>query len=508
MYSRFAPPARAEGVTPRRAVEPTGTSTATGPVAPAETAEATGATVRTATTRALARSLVAASFAALVAAPASAHGVPGGEVTLEGIPNWLYLSAGGLVVLLSFVIVGLFAGRAVTDGGRRRARRVAVDFSPAWTVIRVAALLAYLGVVVLGLVGPNAFQFNAAPSLVVEIVWWVGLGIVAILVANLWPVLDPWKTVFEWLGEPSLDRPYPARLGALPALVGFLVFAWLNMVVLAFSVPRLVSLLALGYGGLMLAGMAVYGKETWLWNADAFTRVFDFFGRFAPVVLREGGLELRRYASGLVADADLSRTEVLFVVAMLYTLSFDGFKETPAYFELFAALPSFGLSPLARSAFVGGALLLAGYALFVAAYAAFAWLMKRAARSPASVDAVMRRFVLTLVPIAVAYHVAHYSLYYLLQHELVLGALANPLPADGIVPDPDLLAGVTPAMVWLWMVGLIVLGHVVAVWVSHRVSLDYFVEHATAVRSQIPMMGLMVFYTVVSLWIISQPFGG
>jgi hypothetical protein len=35
--------------------------------------------------------------------------------------------------------------------------------------------------------------------------------------------------------------------------------------------------------------------------------------------------------------------------------------------------------------------------------------------------------------------------------------------------------------------------------------LRYSVSHARAIKSQIPMLILMVFYTVASLWIIAQP---
>ena len=51
----------------------------------------------------------------------------------------------------------------------------------------------------------------------------------------------------------------------------------------------------------------------------------------------------------------------------------------------------------------------------------------------------------------------------------------------------------------------IVLGHVIAVYVAHIMALRVFETPRQAVLSQIPMLILMVAYTMVSLWILSQP---
>ena len=60
-------------------------------------------------------------------------------------------------------------------------------------------------------------------------------------------------------------------------------------------------------------------------------------------------------------------------------------------------------------------------------------------------------------------------------------------------------------MLWFLSVGVIVLGHVLAVFLAHHISLRLFGDRLMALRSQVAMVGLMVAYTVVSLWIIAQP---
>lgn len=52
-------------------------------------------------------------------------------------------------------------------------------------------------------------------------------------------------------------------------------------------------------------------------------------------------------------------------------------------------------------------------------------------------------------------------------------------------------------LVWLVAVGGIAAGHVAAVLVAHR--------SAIGLRGQLPILALMIAYTMLSLWILSQP---
>lgn len=64
------------------------------------------------------------------------------------------------------------------------------------------------------------------------------------------------------------------------------------------------------------------------------------------------------------------------------------------------------------------------------------------------------------------------------------------------------------AFVWYSQVALIVAGHVIAVYLAHVISLRQVKDSRRALRSQFPMLALMVLYTVLSFWIISQPIVG
>jgi hypothetical protein len=67
------------------------------------------------------------------------------------------------------------------------------------------------------------------------------------------------------------------------------------------------------------------------------------------------------------------------------------------------------------------------------------------------------------------------------------------------------IAVVGARFAWFMAVGSIVLGHIIAVYLAHVIAIRNLKEPKAALRSQYPMLGLMVGYTVVSLWIIAQP---
>jgi len=59
--------------------------------------------------------------------------------------------------------------------------------------------------------------------------------------------------------------------------------------------------------------------------------------------------------------------------------------------------------------------------------------------------------------------------------------------------------------VWYASLALIVSGHVIAVWIAHFQAGRFFPDRRNALRSQAPMLALMIGYTALSLWILAQP---
>jgi hypothetical protein len=191
-----------------------------------------------------------------------------------------------------------------------------------------------------------------------------------------------------------------------------------------------------------------------------------------------------------------------FVIATVYTVSFDGFANTPEYQTvLFAVRDVLDVGPTAS---VG--LYLVGFVLFCASFVAVVVLSERFGRperDPGSVDTAVRAFAPTVLPIAVAYEIAHNYPYVVRNLERLLT-----LGLDALVSSPlevALLAWLPLTAFWASQVVLVVVGHVIAVVASHHVSLSRYGSGRRAVRAHVPLTVLMIGYTILSLWIVSRP---
>ena len=107
------------------------------------------------------------------------------------------------------------------------------------------------------------------------------------------------------------------------------------------------------------------------------------------------------------------------------------------------------------------------------------------------------------------YHVAHFLVFLLIQGQLII-----PLASDPFGFGWDIFGSenyrlnfniVAPTFYWATSVVAIVIGHIIAVFLAHSIALRLGKTRGEAVRSQFPMLVLMVGYTVASLWIITQP---
>ena len=67
------------------------------------------------------------------------------------------------------------------------------------------------------------------------------------------------------------------------------------------------------------------------------------------------------------------------------------------------------------------------------------------------------------------------------------------------------IAIINAKFVWFVSVVAIVVGHISSVYVAHAISFRRLGARGDALRSQYPMLVLMVGYTATSLWIIAQP---
>ena len=122
---------------------------------------------------------------------------------------------------------------------------------------------------------------------------------------------------------------------------------------------------------------------------------------------------------------------------------------------------------------------------------------------------VVGYFVLSLVPIAIAYHLSHYLSYLLIAGQYIIPVVSDPFGLGwdlfGTAAYRIDIGIVNAKLVWYVAVTAIVTGHVLAVYIAHVMAMRVFADRNAVLRSQIPMLVLMVAYTMISLWILSQP---
>jgi hypothetical protein len=429
------------------------------------------------------------------------------------LPIWLYVVAGGAAVLLSAPAAAL----AVRDEPVRERR--GPDLYPCVRRLRLGPLLTAIGtlLVVEGLIG-GLFSTTAQSQEFIEnpvdvLTWvdfWVGLGIAAWLVGNVYERVAPLNVAARAIDRTLARRgvqplPYPARLGQWPAVALLLVWSWMELVWAQAKEPRTLALILLAYMIATLVGCALYGAETWLGNVELFSVLSRTFSRFSPLELRpfvpeewavskQRSARLRPYGAGLRTDPPLPDGGAAFVLTALATVVFDGWSSTDRFAtfqEWFWQRWSF----LAHHVSVLQTLsMLAVVALFVGAYL----LVTRRHG---------RELAVTLIPIAAVYFTAHYYTYLLIAGQATLGVIVDPFGHSwnpfgwGEYP---LNTGIVPAgLVWWIQVLLIVWGHVAAVFAAHRLAVRAS-SPVRALLAQAPLVALMVGYTVAGLWVLAQ----
>jgi hypothetical protein len=448
-----------------------------------------------------------------------AHGIVG-RADLP-IPEELFGAAAAAVLVVSFLALA---------SGWSQPRLERVRERPLFRIpLAVEIVLGALGVVVFavtvdaGLAGTDSQQDNLAPT-AVYVGFWVGVPFVSLLFGDVFRLLSPWRAIGRaagWLsgrlsrGEPTEPFVYPDRLGHWPAAAGILGFVICELCWATGREPTPLAVLMLIYLVVQFVGMGVYGVEPWTRRGDAFGVWFGLFARLAPIGRRaDRRLVLRPPVAGAAALVPLAGTVALLLLGIGST-GFDGAKEGPLFNDVRADIQDvftslgFSMGTALELAFVVGLLVAVGLV------AAVWWLgvegMPRAALGLTRTQ-ISRRFAHTLIPIAVAYVVAHY--FSLLAYN---GQDLWRLASDPLGRGDDLFGGadsgidysvLSATAIWYAQVLALVTGHVAALVLAHDRALVVYGSARAASRSQIVMLVLMVSFTCLGLWLLSAALNG
>lgn len=437
-----------------------------------------------------------------LARPALAHS-GGLRATGRGTvsaPAWLFLLTGGAAVGVSFLLASFVTDRSLVDAVHGWSRALSLPTRPLWLLARTTGLLALVTVLYTGWFGPSR-PLGSPAVLLVWVAWWGGVVAVAYLVGDAWPALDPFRTLAAG-GRYATDRvgldacPLPERLGAWPSVVGLLTLVWVELTGPLADDPGLLATVVAGYGLVAVAGGTVFG-EPWFERVDPVSRLLAAYGRVAPVARGPDGLRLRLPATSLSEPVEGGLGEAAFVVCVLYVTTYDGLVATGPWARAVETVVGWGLSPV--SVYAGS--YLGGFALAFGVYLLAALAARRFAATYRSPGSLALRFAPPLLAIAAGYHLAHNAGTVLALAPALVTALGSPL-APVAAPPRLLLPG--------WFQGVevaaVLAGHVLAVWVAHAAAYDAFPDRLQAVRSQYGVTAAMVGFTVLSLWIVSEPY--
>lgn len=426
------------------------------------------------------------------------------------LPTGQYIAAAGAVVALTALLAAL-APRLPGPG--TRALIALPDLRAAGTLLSCLSCGITLALIWAGRMGSPDPMHNLL-TLAFWVGVWIAVPLAAMLCGNLWAGISPFpgpvrliRRALGWQGQIGL-----ARFGAVPAILGFAGFSWFQLIFVAPEDPYILSRLVAGYG-LVILILAVLEGEDWLQEGEFLTLLFALLSRVAPVWVarRSTGPVLMTGLPGaqIAGLPALTRSQWIFVTAVLAALSFDGLMETFWWQGLIGQNP---LEPLGRSA-VAGVNTLGLLGIWGLTVALLALVLALGARAGIAPGPVMRGFL----AIAAGYHIAHYLVTLLTAGQYAALALNDPLMQGdswlglpefyvsfGFLTDP-----VVMPLIYGAQFGAILLAHLMAVILSLQAeSPSQGPAGAGKFMAHLPLTVLMVAYTVFGLWLLSTARSG
>lgn len=464
--------------------------------------------------------------------PVWAHVSEQGFVLL--LPTKAYIAGGVAAVALSILLLA-FVSAEKSNG---LFRPLSVVRTPnlgrlhfLTSLISFGFLLALLYV---GIEGSRDPLSNPLP-LFIWTLWWIGFVTLQGLIGDLWRWVNPWTglhALFSSILRTS-NRKLPDVLGLWPGVIIFVLIMGFALADLAPDDPDRLASFIIGYYLFTLVGMLVFGAESWLSRCECFTMLLRFYALLAPFkaiektnqsTLQVGMPSWRAYNWSVQCNLNgplnsYGVSAAVFVLVMLASGSFDGLNET------FWWLGNIGINPLAfpgRSAIVTETVagLLAANILLVVVFATCVAmglsLVKRTEpSSTVSFKTAFSVLAIGILPIAFAYHVAHFLTAFMVNAQYALAAASDPMKSGADFLDLGTFYVTTGFfnthhtvhIIWLLQAGTVVLGHLLSVLLTHSLAVKLWGNGRAAVISQIPLAIFMVFYTFLGLWLLASPRG-
>jgi hypothetical protein len=444
------------------------------------------------------------------------------------IPAWLFAWAASIVLVVSFF--ALSAAWRKPQFEEERWRPAAAWLTAALRSRPLQMLCGGLAVFLLGVAIYAGIHGTEAPDRNFAITFffvtaWIGFAFVSALFGDVFRVFNPWRAIARVAGGAyaSIARrrlrhlAYPERLGRWPAAVGLLGFVWLEVVygssggVAVGLEPHAAAVAACVYSVYTLAMMALFGTETWCARGEIFSVYFGMFSQLAPFGEKDGRIGRRRPLAAATHWATSVPGSTAVVIASIASTSFDG-AEDGAYKSGLEHVGGWfadaGIGPLATIRITDSIFMAATVAAVAGVYLLGVKGMRSVPGAPPFKE-LQSGFAHSLIPIALAYLIAHYFSLFVYQEQ----AQFTYLPSDPLGTATTDLFGTAeygidfkalgPNVIWYVQVAALIAGHVLGLTLAHDRALVYWPDYRRASRSQYWMLAVMVSFTCFGLYLLS-----
>ncbi len=442
------------------------------------------------------------------------------------IPFSLYVYTCAVTLLLTFAVLAFVPAAPI---GQEHASRPVIRLGRVLPLVGQAGAVALLGLTIAaGLWGTPSPVANIAPTL-----FWVGmmlgLTVASAAIGDVFQIVNPWRALLRLVrigARPML--PYPPALASWPAFACYLALSYLEL--MAPPRPALLACALLAYTALTASGAAVFGRDAWFRNAELFSLFFRISGMLAPIAYMRStdsdgaywSVRTRPLLAGTLEDRPHHISTLLFVLFMLAGTTYDGVWQTSFWAGLYWQNLMTWLHPLwgndmarAQALLEPGYLiyqrggLIAAPLVYFAVYMAVMALIRGVTGRRMTTRALALRFAFSLVPIALAYMLAHYWTLVLSVLPVIPFLLTDPFGVGwNLLALPRQLSEPAPidmGLAWHVEVALILLGHIASVWLAHVIAQRTFATRQHVWLSELPLLCLMVGYTFIGLSVLSLP---
>jgi hypothetical protein len=442
------------------------------------------------------------------------------------IPAWLFAWGASIVLIASFFALSVAWREPRFEDDRWRP--AGAGLSRALLSAPLQALCGAIGVFLLGLTVYTGLEGTTAPDrnfaiTFVFVTAWLGFPVLSVLLGDVFRPFNPWRAIGRAVGgafaaiagERPRHLPYPERLGRWPAAVGLVAFVWLEIVygpsggIAVALAPDDAAVAALVYSAYTLAMMALFGVEKWCERGEVFSVYFGMFASLGAFAAREGRFGARKplSAAGRWAVVPASAAVVL---ASLGTTVFDGAQEGGLEGPMESVgnwLVDIGLGEVAATRITDTAFILLCIGAIALVYEIGVRGMASVRGAP-PLGRLRSAFAHTLIPIALAYLVAHYFSLFVFQEQAQFTYLLSDPLGDGADLFGTASGGIdyrvlSANAIWYVQVAALVVGHVIGLVLAHDRATALWGDYRQAARSQYWMLAVMVAFTCLGLYLLS-----